>query len=393
MSQHEAYVPGIGNFNLEGWKNMRIEWKTCLRVGVSAFLLYLAIYYWTGAANLVMLAVSAAFPLVLGGVIAYVANILMSFYERKIRCKKKLWQKARRPVCMLLAFITVVAALVLLIQLIIPQLISCFGVLIEALPGAIESLYNWLEETFSISTWMEGRLDTLPSGETDWESIINKLSGVLLNGVGGAMNAVVAVTTSVVDGVITLFLSLIFAIYILTGKEKLASQFDRLFQRVLGEARCAKVEAVLHILNDCFHNYIVGQCLEAVILGSLCAVGMMLLRLPYALMIGALVGVLALIPIAGAYIGAAVGAVMIFSVSPIQAVIFLVFLVVLQQIEGNLIYPKTVGSSLGLPGIWVLASVTIGGSVMGVLGMIIFVPLTAAVYRLLGVYVRGEKLA
>lgn len=372
---------------------MRIEWKTCMRVGVSAFLLYLAIYYWTGAVNLVMLAVSAAFPLLLGGVIAYVANILMSFYERKIRCKKKQWRKAKRPLCMLLAFITVIAALVLLIQLIIPQLISCFGVLIDALPGAIESLYNWLEETFSISAWMEGRLDTLPSGEADWESIINKLAGVLLNGVGGAMNAVVAVTTSVVDGVITLFLSLIFAIYILTGKEKLASQFDRLLKRVLGEARCSKAEAVLHILNDCFHNYIVGQCLEAVILGSLCAVGMMLLRLPYALMIGALVGVLALIPIAGAYIGAAVGAVMIFSVSPVQAVVFLVFLVVLQQIEGNLIYPKTVGSSLGLPGIWVLASVTIGGSVMGVLGMIIFVPLTAAVYRLLGVYVRGEKLA
>lgn len=371
---------------------MRVEWKTCLRVGVSVFLLYLAIHYWTSAANLMTMAASAALPLVLGGVIAYVANILMSFYERKIKCKHKLWRKAKRSACMILAFATVVAALVLLIQLIIPQLISCFGVLIDALPGAIESLYNWLEETFSISTWMEGQMEALPSGETDWRSTIEKLAGVLINGVGGAMNAVLAVTSSVVDGVITLFLSLIFAIYILIGKETLARQFDRLMNRVLGEKHCAKVESVLHILDDCFHHYIVGQCLEAVILGSLCAVGMMLLQLPYALMIGALVGVLALIPIAGAYIGAAVGAVMIFSVSPIQAVIFLVFLVVLQQIEGNLIYPRTVGSSLGLPGIWVLASVTIGGSVMGVLGMILFVPLTAAVYRLLGNYVRNGEM-
>ena len=371
---------------------MRVEWKTCARIGVTAFLLYLAVHYWESAANLAMMAASAALPLVLGGVIAYVANILMSFYERKIRCKSKLWQKSKRTVCMILAFVTVIAALILLIQLIIPQLVSCFGVLIEALPGAIETVYNWLEETFGISAWMQGRMDTLPSGETDWEGTINKLAGVLLNGVGGAMNAVLAVTSSVVDGVITLFLSLIFAIYMLIGKEKLASQFDRLMNRLLGEAHCAKIESVLHILNDCFHNYIVGQCLEAVILGSLCAVGMMILRLPYALMIGALVGVLALIPIAGAYIGAAVGAVMIFSVSPVQALVFLIFLVVLQQIEGNLIYPRTVGSSLGLPGLWVLASVTIGGSVMGVLGMILFVPLTAAVYRLLGNYVRTGEL-
>jgi len=372
---------------------MRIEWKSCLRVGISAFLLYLAIHYWSGAANLAMLAVSAAFPLALGGVIAYVANILMSFYERKLGSGKKLWQKMKRPVCMILAFATVIAAAILLIQLIIPQLMSCFAVLLDALPGAIESLYNWLETTFGISAWMEGQTELLPEGKTGWEALLRKYGSTLFSGVSGAMNVVVAVTTSVVDGVITLFLSLIFAIYILLGKETLSGQFDRLLVRVLGKERSAKVEAVLNILNDCFHNYIVGQCLEAVILGSLCSVGMMLLRLPYALMIGALVGVLALIPIAGAYVGAAVGAVMIFSVSPVQAVIFLVYLVVLQQIEGNLIYPRTVGSSLGLPGIWVLASVTIGGSVMGVLGMILFVPLTAAVYRLLTIYVRGEKLA
>lgn len=223
-------------------------------------------------------------------------------------------------------------------------------------------------------------------------SLMKKFGSVLLNGVGGAMNAVVSVTSSMVGGVISLFMSLIFAIYILLGKERLGSQIHRTMLRFLGEVRCGKVESVLSVIDDCMHSYIVGQCVEAVILGSLCAVGMMLLRLPYALMIGALVGVSALIPIAGAYIGAAVGAVMIFSVSPMQAVVFLVFLVVLQQIEGNLIYPRTVGSSLGLPGIWVLAAVTVGGGVMGVLGMILFVPLTAAAYRLLGKYVRSGEV-
>lgn len=370
--------------------DMKIEWKACLRVGVSAFLLYLAIFYWKDAEKLAAVVAHAAVPLVVGAMIAYVANILMSFYERKIKWKGRRWLKVERPVCMLLAFATVIAAIILLIQLIIPQLISCFRVLLDALPGAIESLYQWLEENFSISAWLEGQ-ETIFTTETDWMSLMKKFGSVLLNGVGGAMNVVVSVTSSMVGGVISLFMSLIFAIYILLSKEKLGSQFHRMMVRILGAERCGKVESVLCMLDDCMHSYIVGQCIEAVILGSLCAVGMMLLRLPYALMIGALVGVSALIPIAGAYIGAAVGAVMIFSVSPMQAVVFLVFLIVLQQIEGNLIYPRTVGSSLGLPGIWVLAAVTIGGGVMGVLGMILFVPLTAAAYRLLGRYVRSGE--
>ena len=136
-------------------------------------------------------------------------------------------------------------------------------------------------------------------------------------------------------------------------------------------------------LNDCFHSYIVGQCTEAVILGLLCTFGMLIFRLPYATMIGALIAFTALIPIAGAYIGAFVGAFMIIMVSPFKALIFLIFIVILQQIEGNLIYPKVVGSSIGLPGIWVLAAVTVGGGIMGIMGMLLGVPLAACVYRLL----------
>lgn len=370
---------------------MRVEWKSCLRIGVSAFLLFLAIYYWQGVTNLGALFLQAAFPLAVGAGIAYVANILMSFYEKRLRLKNKWWQRLRRPACMALAFLTVVLALLLLIWLIIPQLVSCFQVLLEALPGAIESLYGWLEEHFNISAWMAQQAQSMPDGETDWESLLKNVVSVLFKGVGGAMNAVVAVTSSLVGGTISLFMSLIFAVYILLGKERLGSQFTRLMKRTLGERRTGRVLDTLRVFDDCFHSYIVGQCLEALILGSLCAVGMMILRLPYSLMIGALVGVTALIPIAGAYIGGALGAIMVFSVSPVNALIFLVFLVILQQIEGNLIYPRTVGSSLGLPGIWVLAAVTVGGGVLGITGMLLFVPLTAAVYRLLGAYVRGGE--
>jgi len=368
---------------------MRIEWKSCFRVCVCAFLLYLAIYYWQGIANLGGLLVGAAMPLVIGGSAAYIVNILMNFYERKIPLRSKAWAKARRPVCMLLALLSVVVGAMLLVRLIVPQLISCFQVLLSALPDALNKLYLWLDEKFTLSAYFS---ENIPSTSAEWRALIEKSSGVLLSGFGGAMDVVISAATSVVGGVITAFMSLIFCIYILSGKEKLRSQFSRLVFRTMGESRTAKLKGVLHIVDDCFHDYIVGQCLEALILGGLCTAGMLLLRLPYAIMIGAMIGVTALIPVAGAYIGAAFGAVMIFSVNPIQALIFLVFLIILQQLEGNLIYPRTVGSSLGLPAIWVLAAVTIGGGVLGVGGMVLFVPLTAAAYRLVGNYVRTGEI-
>lgn len=374
---------------------MKINLKSCLCVCGSLFLLFLAVHYWNAVASLAGILIAAARPLILGAVIAYVVNILMSFYERKIapKSKDKLWQKARRPVCMLLAFLTVILFVVLLVRLIVPQLVECFQLLLSAVPDAMRSLYAWLEEQFQISSFLSGQNFSLPATDLEWRTLIEKAAGVLISGVGGVMNAAVSVTTTAVGMVVTLFMSLIFMINILAGKEQLSDQFTRLAHRALGERILGRVLHVLAVLDDCFHSYIVGQLIEALILGSLCAIGMTLLRLPYALMIGAVVGVMALIPIAGAYIAGAIGAVMIFSQSPMQALIFIIFLVILQQIEGNLIYPRTVGNTLRLPGIWVLAAVSIGGSVMGVIGMIIFVPLTAAVYRLLGEWVQGIRIA
>ena len=178
-------------------------------------------------------------------------------------------------------------------------------------------------------------------------------------------------------------MGLIFSFYLLLCKDRLAGQCSRLMRRYLRPAWYENITYVLRVLDDCFSRYIVGQCVEAVILGTLCTLGMLVLRLPYATMIGALTAFTALIPVAGAYIGGAVGALMVFSVSPVKAIIFIVFLVVLQQAEGNLIYPKVVGSSLGLPAIWVLAAVTVGGGIMGIAGMLLGVPIAAALYRLL----------
>lgn len=178
-------------------------------------------------------------------------------------------------------------------------------------------------------------------------------------------------------------IGLIFAIYLLIGKETLGGQVKRLMNHYLKPSWNEKIGYVLTIFDNSFHKFIVGQCIEAVVLGVLCMIGMSVLRLPYAMMIGTLIGFTALIPVAGAYIGAGVGAFMILTVSPVQALIFLVFVVILQQLEGNLIYPKVVGSSIGLPGVWVLAAVTIGGGIMGIPGMLLGVPSAAAMYQLI----------
>ena len=365
---------------------MKKEWKPYLRAAVCAFGLFLAIRYWDGLTGVVGTVLQAASPLVVGAVIAYVINILMSCYERWMDFRKPWWQKVRRPVCILLAALTVAAVIALVLRLIIPQLLSCFEVLIAALPKAPGTGYKWLDETFGIGQYVQDPAQLFPAGTTDWRSMLTRGAELLLSGVGGVMNVAISAISTVTSSLLSFFLGLVFAFYILTGKEKLGEQFARMSRKVLGERFTGKCGHVLKVMDRAFHSYIVGQCLEALILGGLCAVGMMILRLPYAIMIGALVGMTALIPVAGAYIGAAVGAVMIFSVSPVQALIFLIFLVVLQQIEGNLIYPRTVGSSLGLPGIWVLAAVTVGGGVMGILGMLLFVPATAAAYQLLKEY-------
>lgn len=359
---------------------MKLRWRDCLKVGVSIFVLYLAVHYWQSAANLVSTLVGASLPLIIGGVVAYLVNILMANYERrwKDNPKKPELAKLRRPVCMLLAFLTLVAIVALICGLIIPQLVDCVGLIIAELPGFMYDAIDLAEEWGLFSQDVVASLESI-----NWNEQIGSLVGFVTSGIGDVVGLVFSALSSVFSFLVTALLSLIFAIYVLSGKEELASQADRLAKRYLGNRIYGKAEYFLNILDDCFHRYIVGQCTEAVILGGLCSLGMLILRLPYALMVGALVAFTALIPVAGAYIGAGVGAFMILTVDPFKALIFLIFIVVLQQLEGNLIYPKVVGSSMGLPGIWVLAAVTVGGGLAGILGMLLGVPLAAVAYRII----------
>ncbi len=374
---------------------MKLTWKGCLKVGVSIFLLYLAIVYWSVAAKLLLAVAGASSPLIIGGCIAYVVNIVMSSYERHYFPKSNhpILTKSRRPVCMVLAFATLVAVVALVCWIIIPQLAEAFMVLWRAIADFFGKVPGWVDVGIDRARqWGVFAPETLKELESalegiDWKTKVGQLLEAITNGITGVLNTSVTlllnVVTSVFSVVVTALLSVIFSIYLLSNKERLGSQAKRVMGRYLPENGNRKINYVLNVVNDCFRSYIVGQCTEAVILGALCAIGMAILRLPYAAMVGALVAFTALIPIAGAYIGAGVGAFMIMTEDPMKAVIFVVFLVILQQLEGNLIYPRVVGSSMGLPGIWVLAAVTIGGGILGIPGMLLGVPLAAAIYRLL----------
>ncbi len=364
---------------------MELKWKTCIRAGATVFLLYLFIRYWTVCAGILGTALGAAFPLLLGCAVAYVVNILMSFFESRFpknRTNPRL-DKMRRPFCMLLSYVCIALFAVFIVQMIVPELISCVRILAERFPKSLESALQWLEENFELSGLFAEGGYLFEMDSVDLQKNLMKAADLLFSGVGGAMGAAVGIITSIFSFAVTFMIAVIFSIYILSGKEKIGGQLRLLMRTYLPRRMEDKFLYVVRTVDESFHSFIVGQCMEAVILGGLCIGGMLVLRLPYAAMVGCLIGFTALIPVAGAYIGGIVGAFMIFTVDPVKAVVFIVFLVILQQLEDNLIYPRVVGSSIGLPGIWVLAAVTIGGGVLGVGGMLLGVPLAASVYRLL----------
>ncbi len=359
---------------------MQIEWKSCLRLGISVFILFLCIHYWDAFTGVLRLGIGAAAPLLTGCVIAYIINILMSFYERHYfpSSGQKLIGKSRRPVCMIGAFLTLVLIVAFLVGMVVPEIVACIRLLLAKVPGVLNYLVNLLASVGVLPETVESFLNDI-----NWKEAVTNLLNLLYQGVGGTFNLAAGMLTSVVSGAMNLLIGFIFSIYLLLGKDRLKNQLDRLMGQYIRPHLNIRVHYLCSVLDDCFHRYIVGQCTEAVILGALCTLGMFLFQFPYATMIGAVIGFSALIPVAGAYIGGAVGFLLIFTASPAKAVLFLVYLVILQQLEGNLIYPRVVGTSIGLPGLWVLAAVTVGGGILGVSGMLLGVPVAAAVYRLI----------
>lgn len=329
------------------------------------------------------------YPLLLGCVIAYVLNILMVRLEKLYapKCEWKIVKNTRRPVCMVLSVALLVLIVWFVMYLVVPEVVNCFVVISRGVPSAVERILAFL---ISKSDELPAFQRELKQLNLDWGNIFNKLSTGLMKGTRGFLSSATTIVGTFVGKVTNVVIGFIFSMYVLACKEDIAEKMDRVLKAFLKEKVYKGFVFVIHLTNQCFSSFIVGQVTEAVILGSLCAIGMTILRLPYAVSVGALVGLTALIPVVGGYIGAVLGAFMIVTQDPKQALIFLIYLVVLQQIEGNFIYPKVVGSSIGLPGIWVLAAIMVGSGLGGVVGMLLGVPVAATLYKLIK-YATAQK--
>ncbi|MCF2554658.1 AI-2E family transporter [Faecalicatena contorta] len=324
------------------------------------------------------------FPFILGGAIAFVLNVPMNFVERHLfpqeRMEKKpVLQKLARPVSMLLVLFSVIGVIVLVMFVLVPQLAETFSNLGQSIQEFIPKVQDWAEEIFHGNREIMAWVNNL---EFDWNKIMNTGIDFLTNGAGSLLDSTITAAKSIVSGVSRFFIAFVFAIYVLLQKEKLGIQAKKVLFAFVRKGRAEATLEVLSLTYSTFSSFLTGQCVEAIILGSMFVLSMTILRLPYALLIGIVIAFTALIPIFGAFIGCALGTFLIFIVSPVKAMIFIILFLVLQQIEGNLIYPHVVGNSVGLPSIWVLAAVSVGGSLMGVVGMLIFIPVVSVLYAL-----------
>lgn len=318
-------------------------------------------------------------PLFIGFAIAFVLNRPCSFfcrhYERNLGER---WRKLGRPLAVLTSYLALIAAIVALFSFVLPQVVESMRLLAASLGGYISNLQKLINDAAEYLDWESIHLD-LSKLSSNLEKMINGL----LSGVSGAATQLMTVTGNIISMFVTLVLAIVFSIYMLAGQEKLLGQGRRLLRAYLPKRWADQVSGVIRLTAEIFSNFVSGQLIEACILGGLCALGTFFIQADYAALVGVIIGVSALIPVAGAYVGALLSAFLLVMVDPVRALVFLIFLAVLQQIEGNVIYPRVVGTSIGLPGIWVLAAVTVGGGLFGLLGVLLSVPTVSVLYALL----------
>ena len=315
-------------------------------------------------------------PFLIAICIAFVLNIPMKFYEEKVLDKVIKQPKKRRPLAIILTIITIIAIVVGLVLFIIPQLVESGSTLVKNIPDYVKTLEMFMAEHFSKTEVFDELWNQVLSMGENIIKVVGQVTGSLVS-------QVVDITVGVTSTIINFFMGILIAIYILLSKEKLGIQAKKILYAFFDRIKANKVMEVARISHDKFSKFITGQCIEAVILGGLCFIGMTIFSMPYALLVSTIIGVTALVPIFGALIGTIPAAFIIFMVEPMTAVWFVILIVVIQQIEGNLIYPMVVGNSIGLSAIWVLLAITVGGSTFGILGILIGIPLFGVLYTLL----------
>ena len=371
-------------------KLKQIRWLMVL-----AALLVLAIVYSSQVLTGVQFAFGIAKPFLYGGVIAFVLNIPMRALEETAlkRWKGKVAGKMKRPLCMVFTLVGVVLVVALVGIIVIPQITVTAGELGRQFPKFMESVGTLLDNLAKEYPDLEQQFHRLKEIDINWETLIGTVWDFLRNGAGDVISNTFSLASGIISGMVNGTIAFIFALYLLAWKERLADQGKRVLSAFLPEKVNRKILQICALLYKNFSSFITGQCLEAVILGTMFVIAMSLCGMPYALLVGVLIAFTALIPIVGAFIGCVVGAFLILIDNPVQAVWFIVLFLVLQQIEGNLIYPRVVGNSVGLPSIWVLMAVSLGGSLFGVAGMLFFIPLMSSCYYLFkeSVNARNEK--
>ena len=330
---------------------------------------------------------SALTPFFIGFCIAFVlhrpCNFFVSRFSIVLKGKS---QKLARPLAITTSYFLLIAVIVTLLSFILPKVAESIGIFISGLEGAVVNLQLWVNELINYFN-----LESLSGLEFDFNALsnhINRIMTSILDSMGSAAGQVVAFTGSVFSHLITLTISIVFSIYMLSGGDTLRRQCRRVLSAYVSESWAIKIQHVVDISANTFTKFVSGQLTEACILGALCAVGMLFIEADYAPLIGIIIGISALIPVAGAYLGGALAAFLLLMVSPVSALVFVIFIVILQQIEGNIIYPRVVGTSIGLPGIWVLTAVTVGGGLFGLPGVLLSVPTVSVLYTLIRMDVR-----
>lgn len=333
-------------------------------------------------------------PFVLGGILAFIFNVPMRYLEKRLfpapsGNKKGLSPGLRRLLSLVITLLLLVAVILILVLVIAPELANTVAGLSDTVQDAITRFLLWAETVFADNPQMVHYLEDLSLDwrSIDWHGVFTSVVNFLRDGAGNMLSSTISAATNLVSAVATFLIALVFSLYILMQKEKLGLQCRKAIVALLPQRYAQMVFHVASLSSRIFASFITGQCTESVILGTMFFAAMSILQMPYALLVGCLIAVTAIIPYVGAFIGCAVGALLLLLISPMKALIFLVVFVVLQQIEGNIIYPHVVGNSVGLPSIWVLAAVTIGGNLMGIFGMIVFIPIVSVCYTLFREYV------
>ena len=350
----------------------------------------LIIFNWSQVASAFGVVWQVTFPVVLGGMMAYVLNLLMNQFEKRLypNTDKKWLQHTRRPLAIVLSILVITLVVAGIIGLVVPQLITAISTLVEAVPTVTNYVQIWVEEQQHLIPMFN---DLMEQVDFNWSSVMSSFAEIGNRLLRGVAESSVSLLSSSASAVTTFVLSVMFALYILVSKEKLGKNFNDILISYLSDEQVRIVKNILNVTDDVFSNYITGTVIEAFILGFIVSLGLWAIQMPYAAMLGALQGALAFIPLVGAFLAGFVGVIIQFAVSPINALVYLIFVIVVQQLEGDLIYPRVVGDSIGLPGMWVLAAVTVGGGLFGISGILLGVPVFATIYKLFSLDISYRK--